>query len=219
MVALFYQRFASLAIRIIQKFGPHTVNVLGRNYTITPEVFNPKFYATSEFMARHIKVSPEDEVLDMGTGSGILAIKAGETALRVTAVDINPQAVRCARENVARNGLADRITVLEGDLFSALPAGAQFDVILFSPPYLEGPAKERLDLALYDPGKALVRRFFKEAKAYLKPSGYIQMAYSSIAEPERVLRIVREFGWSCLVIAERKGWIESFYIWKMIQEK
>ena len=218
-MAFFYQHFASLAIRIIQKYGPHTVEVLGRTYVVTPDVFNPKFYVTSEFMARHVRVQPEDKVLDMGTGSGILAIRAGETALRVTAVDINPQAVRCARENVARNGLADRISVLQGDLFSALPSGAQFDVIFFSPPYLEGEAKERLDQALYDPGKELARRFLKEAGNYLKPNGYIQMAYSSIAEPERVLKIAGQLGWSCRVAAERKGLIETIFIWKLTREK
>ena len=218
-MAFFYQHFASLAIRIIQKYGPHTVEVLGRTYVVTPDVFNPKFYVTSEFMARHVRVQPEDEVLDMGTGSGILAIRAGETALRVTAVDINPQAVRCARENAARNGLADRISVLQGDLFSDLPSGAQFDVILFSPPYLEGEAKERLDQALYDPGKELARRFLKEAESHLKPNGYIQMAYSSIAEPERVLKIAGQLGWSCRVVAERKGFVETIYIWKLTRER
>jgi len=170
-------------------------------------------------MAKHICVTPEDTVLDMGTGSGILAITAGHAARKVIAVDINPVAVRCARENIERHKLDSTVSVLKGDLFSPLPSGSAFDIILFSPPYLEGKPKDNLGLALYDPDKSLIRRFFQEAQNYLKPEGYVQMAYSSIAEPERVLRIADELGWSYHILAERKGLFETFVIWKLILHK
>lgn len=58
-----------------------------------------------------------DRVIDVGTGSGILAIGAARLgAKRVLAIDIDPDAVRVARENVARNGLTDRIDCVKGDL-------------------------------------------------------------------------------------------------------
>ena len=61
------------------------------------------------------------KLLDVGTGSGILAIAAALLgATDVTAVDIDPDAVRVAEENVEMNGLADRITVREGDLLEGL---------------------------------------------------------------------------------------------------
>ncbi len=210
-----WQRLASYLIRIAQKYGPHKVKVMGRTYVVPEEVFNPKFYVTSEFMARHISVSPDDEVLDMGTGSGIQAITAGQVARKVVAVDINPQAVRCTRENVRRNGLESTISVLQGDLFSPLPPDATFDVIILTPPYLEGRPRSEFDYSLYDPKKSLATRFLKEAKSYLNPNGYVQMVYSSIAEPERLLTMATELGWDHSVVAEKRGLFETFLIWKL----
>ncbi len=67
--------------------------------------------------------------LDVGTGSGILAICAGLLGARdVTAVDIDPDAVQTARENVRHNGMEDRVTVLEGDLLKGLDASFDFAV-------------------------------------------------------------------------------------------
>lgn len=210
-----WQGFSSFTIKAIQRFGPHTVRVIGRSYDVSNDVFNPKFFRTSEFMARYIRVRPGDEVLDMGTGSGIQAITAGQLARKVIAVDINPSAVQYARKNVARNGMGDIVSVLEGDLFSPLPAGSHFDVILFTPPYLEGRPSGGLGQALYDPGKSLVRRFLEEARDHLKPKGYVQMVYTSIAEPERVLQIADEFGWDCRVVAKKKGLLETYLIWEL----
>ena len=206
---------ASRCVKLRQKHGPHSVEVAGRTYVVSPEVFNPKFFITSEFMAEHISVSGEDEVLDIGTGSGIQAITAGQVARKVVAVDINPEAVRCARENVKLNGLEDTISVLEGDLFSPLPLGSKFSVILLTPPYLEGRPRSNLDHALYDPHKSLAKRFFTGAKAYLNPDGYVQMLYSSIADPGSVLRMAGQLGWDHSVLAKKKALLETFFIYRL----
>ncbi len=67
--------------------------------------------------------------LDVGTGSGILAICAGLLgAENVTAVDIDPDAVQTAVENVRHNGLEGKVTVLEGDLIKGLDASFDFAV-------------------------------------------------------------------------------------------
>jgi methylase of polypeptide subunit release factors len=74
----------------------------------------------------------------MGTGSGVCALVAAQRARRVTAVDINPAAVFATRANAQFNGLAARIEVLESDLFAAL-GSRRFELVLFNPPFLEGP--------------------------------------------------------------------------------
>lgn len=211
----FWQRTASSAIRLVQKHGPTKVRVLGQTYVVSRDVFNPKFYLTSEFMAENIRVKPDDEILDMGTGSGILAVTAAKSAGRVFAVDISAQAVCCARENAARNGVAGSVSVLQGDLFAPLPRGVLFDVILFNPPYLEGKPRGILDLALYDPGKSLMKRFLEGAKDYLKSKGYVQMLYTTIARPERVLAMAADLGWKSAMVAKKRGLFETFVIWKL----
>ena len=201
-------------IKAIQKYGPHKVSVLGRTYEIAENVFNPKFYYTSIFMAKHIKVQPDDLVLDMGTGSGIQAITAGRAASRIIAVDINPEAVSFAKKNVIANGLENRISVIQSDLFASLNSGHRFDVILFTPPYLIGIIKTNFDHALFDPNKELAYRFFRDAGDYIKPNGYVQMLYSSVAGPEKILEIPGQLGWKHSLMAREKTFSEEFLIYK-----
>ncbi|RJR15247.1 MAG: methyltransferase domain-containing protein [Nitrospiraceae bacterium] len=202
-------------IKKVQKYGPRKVLISGRVYEISEDVFNPKFYFTSRFMAEHISVTPEDNVLDMGTGSGIQAVTAGHSGAEVIAVDINPEAVRYAYRNVMANALDDSITVQVGDLFSTLDPQHKFSVILFTPPYLEGTPETLLDKALYDPDKDLLIRFFKEAKEYLRPGGYIQMIYSSIAGNGKAISAAEQSGWNHSIIARAKTLTEEFIIYRL----
>jgi release factor glutamine methyltransferase len=202
-------------IKKIQKHGPRKVDVLGRTYEISEHVFNPKYYYTSKFMAENISVAPEDVVLDMGTGAGIQALTAAEKASGVTAVDINPEAVRFARKNVRSSGLENVISVLEGDLFTPLGPEQRFSVILFTPPYMDGKPKAGFEHALYDPDKKLIRRFFTEAGKYLEPGGYIQMLYSSVGGHEHALDIAEQLGWKGRLMAREETFTETFFIYKL----
>lgn len=219
MLGKLKQAFGVWLIRKIQKYGPHNVQVSGNNYRISEDVFNPKYYYTSKLMAEHIDIAPGDKVLDIGTGSGIQAITAAKKAGKVVAVDINPAAVRFARENVRVNGLEDIVSVYEGDLFSPLSPEDRFDIIIFTPPYLEGAPITDFDRALFDNNKELAGRFFSEAKNHLKPDGYIQMVYSSIAKPEEVLRISYESGWRYTIMARKKLLFEEFFIYRLTLDR
>jgi len=201
-------------IKKIQKYGPKEVRVLGNTYLISEHVFNPKYYYTSRFMARHIDVSGDESVLDMGTGSGIQAITAAGTAARVLAVDINPEAVRYAARNAEVNGVSGRISFMESDLFSSIGDDRKFSVILFTPPYLQGSPECRFDHALFDCNNRLLRRFFEDAREFISPDGYVQMVYSSIADNESALAISREFGWRHEVVAHEKTSMEEFFIYR-----
>lgn len=205
-------------IKKVQRYGPHRVEVLGSTYEISENVFNPRYYYTSKFMAAHISLAPGDEVLDIGTGSGIQAITAARQGCRVTAVDINPEAVHYARRNVVANGLADSIMIKEGDLFAPLGKDERFDVVFFTPPYFDGIPANMFERALIDTDKGLIRRFFSEAGNFMKPGGYVQMVYSSVAGHEEVLNMARELGWENSLIAESRTWTEIFMIYRLRQE-
>ena len=98
--------------------------------------------AENIMFAERLRVHEGDRVLDLGTGSGFLALVASRTAAIVVATDINPRAVRFARANVALNGLQERIDVRQGDLFEPVP-GQRFDCILANPPFEPTPANRR----------------------------------------------------------------------------
>jgi release factor glutamine methyltransferase len=208
------QRIALWVLKGIQKYGSKNVEVRGRSYAVSKDVFNPRFFITSRFMAKNLDVSGSDEVLDMGTGCGVQAIVAAERAKRVVATDINPEAVRFAKENIKANGFETKVSVLEGDLFAPLREGLIFDVIIFTPPYMEGIPKTPFEKALYDPKKAIARRFFKETGRYLKPYGYVQMAYSTIAKPEQALEIAHNEGWKSQLIAQKQLFFETILIYR-----
>ena len=115
---------------------------------VLPGVLNPVVFRSGEFLARVIPRSSvaEARALDMGTGCGIGAIFAARRGYRVTAVDVNPDAVRCCRINAMLNGLENEIEVSEGDLFAPI-AGRRFDLVLFNPPFFRGEPKSQADLA------------------------------------------------------------------------
>jgi release factor glutamine methyltransferase len=210
----FIQSLVCAVIWITQRVASGRVHVLGKTYFISKGVFNPKYYKTSIFMAEHIKVKPDDRVLDIGTGSGIQAVVAAQKSRHVVATDINPEAVKYAKKNIKENGLEKRVKVLQGDLFTPIKKGSKFDVILFTPPYLEGKPKDGFSHALYDPGKRLVKRFFKQAEKYLKKGGYIQMVYSSIADIYAVLKIAKSAGWRPKLVAKKSVLGERFFVYK-----
>lgn len=123
-----------------------------------------------------------ERVLDLCTGSGCLAILAAHVFpnASVDAVDLSPDALTLAAENVAGHGLQDRVNLLCGDLFAPV-ADRQYDLILANPPYVDAEAMARLPAEFrHEPRMALaagldgldvVRRILAEAGARLNPMG------------------------------------------------
>lgn len=99
-------------------------------------------------------------IVDVGTGSGAIAVVLARhlPGASITAIDISPQAVAVARENVEAHGVADRVRVLEGDLLSGLPEEATFDLIVSNPPYIREDEFAGLprDVRDFEPRGALV---------------------------------------------------------------
>ncbi len=99
-----------------------------------------------------------DHVADLGAGSAVLAIVAAKLgATQVAAIELDPDAIGNAEENVVRNGVADRVTVIEGDAATLLPLVAPVRVItanIISSVLLE--LLPVLDLALGDDGRVIL---------------------------------------------------------------
>lgn len=99
-------------------------------------------------------------VLDLGTGSGNIAVAVAVNAPHATvdAVDISPAALAVAARNAERHGVEGRITLLEGDLFRAVEEGAKYDVVVSNPPYIAADDYEELmvDVRDFEPKGALL---------------------------------------------------------------
>jgi release factor glutamine methyltransferase len=178
--------------------------VQGLLFLVTPSVFNPKVPRTGAFLASLLDsnlVGREDEVLDMGTGSGIGAVFAAICARRVVAVDINPAAVRCAGINALINGKEGKIDVRHGDLFAPVH-GEKFDLILFNPPFLRGAPTDDRDRAWRSSDVA--ERFAEGLREHLKPRGSALVLLSTFGDGGHFLQAFCEQGLSIAVFAERR---------------
>jgi len=162
----------------------------------------------SFLFADNLMVSEGDFVLDMGTGCGILGIIAAEKAARVIAVDLNPYAVRCTNENVKRNGVSDKMFLVQGDLFTPIKIGEEFDLIFFNTPYLPLESVEDnswLGCAWSGgvAGRQVIDRFIGAAPKYLKRGGHVFLMQSTLSNVDETLRKFEENGLRASVVAER----------------
>lgn len=128
--------------------------------------------------------APEPLVLDVGTGSGCiaLALAAENPFVHVVAVDVDDDALEVARRNAERLGLEGRVDILHSDLLDGVPEAQHFDLIVSNPPYIPAAQYETLEpnvrdyeprLALFggDDGLDVYRRLIPAAGARLRPGG------------------------------------------------
>ena len=125
------------------------------------------------------------QVLELGVGSGIIAVVLALElpGAEVVAVDLSAQALGVAARNVERHGVAERVTLLNGDWFAPLGPAAKFDFIVSNPPYVAGQIRDSLqpelgfepDLALYADGNGMAayQQIIPLCGNYLKPDGYV----------------------------------------------
>jgi len=189
--------------------------VHGAPFVVMPSVFNPKVPRTGEFLAAQLDsqlVGSETEVLDMGTGSGVCAVIAARHARRVVAVDINPEAVRCAGINALMNHLEHKVDVRHGDLFEPVTA-ERFDIILFNPPFLLGTPQDDRDRAWRS--NDVAERFAAGVGAHLKPDGFALVLLSTFGDAPVFLEEFRKRGCAVRVLARRRFVNEALAVFRI----
>jgi release factor glutamine methyltransferase len=176
-------------------------------FNIWENVYEP---AEDSFLfAENLDVEKGAQVLDVGTGCGILGILAAEKAGNVVAFDLNPSAVRCARENSALNNVRSKMAFMQADLLTALNEKATFDLILFNAPYLPSAEDEAeswigRSWAGGINGRQVIDRFISEASPHLKPNSRILLMQSTLTNVEETIRKFEERNLKVSFKAERK---------------
>ncbi len=116
---------------------------------------------------------------DIGTGTGVLAAVLARRGIQhVVATDQDPRALACARENLARLGLAERVEVVQADLF---PEG-RAALVVCNPPWVPARPSSPIEHGIYDPGSAMLRGFLSALPAHLERGGEGWLLLSDLAE-------------------------------------
>ena len=158
------------------------------------------------------EIREEDEVLEVGTGSGYVAANIREFCREVVATDISPHAVRAAKK--------EGVEVVRTDLFAGICK--RFSLVLFNPPYLELEDWEKqgdwLEKAI-DGGKGgieVLTRFIKGLREVMGEGGRAIVIVSSHTSAE-VFRVIREEGLDYEIMATKKLFFEELYAVKIAQ--
>ncbi|MDR3570082.1 MAG: peptide chain release factor N(5)-glutamine methyltransferase [Syntrophobacteraceae bacterium] len=159
-------------------------------FEVTPAVLIPR-PETEVIVEKALEIAGDKPslVLDLGTGSGAIAVALvhERQGIRVVAADTSWPTIEVARRNGMRNGVAERIFFTVMDLFDGLTAGPLFDIIVTNPPYVSDAQILDLspEIANYEPpaalrgggnrGLAVIRKILEEFEAHLKPQGSLLM--------------------------------------------
>nr|WP_123954942.1 HemK2/MTQ2 family protein methyltransferase [Streptomyces showdoensis] len=191
---------------------------------VPPGVYRPQAdtWLLADALSRE-ELTPETEVLEIGTGTGAVALHAAARGALVTAVDVSWRAVIAARVNALRQRLALR--VLHGD-FAARARGQRFDLVLSNPPYVPSPhprpptrGAERAWDAGPD-GRVVIDRICSDAASMLRPGGVLLMVHSGMCDARATVRRLEGSGLAARAVAcarvpwgpvlrTRRAWLEE----------
>jgi release factor glutamine methyltransferase len=161
----------------------------------------PETEIVVERALEHVHEIEEPEVLDVGTGTGAIALAIADELpnARVTAMDVSQDALSLARENLELTGVNGRVRLVEHDLTSGL-GEANFDLVVSNPPYVEPDELPRLqpEVRDWEPHVALVasgatEKLAQAATEALRPGGWLVLEVAAGAG-ERVERLLSEVG-------------------------
>ncbi len=186
---------------------PYKAEVLGKEMIVYPNVMSPKYDWSSRFHAENMPDQKGKSFLEIGCGCGILSLFAAlQGAKRIFAVDINPNAVENAKENLSKYGVKD-FEVHYSDVFENVEG--TFDTINFAAPYHGNKPNEILEYGVSDPEYSALKIFLHDARKHLNKHGQLVLGFSSTGDADLLNELIIENKW---LIKDFKE--ESNYDWK-----
>jgi release factor glutamine methyltransferase len=187
---------------------PTRVEFHDLRFVVNPNVFSPAVFPDTPFFAANIPFRSGEKVLEIGSGTGMIAALAALHGARlVVATDVNPDAVANTAENFAAHGVTSVAEARQGDVFSPVGKDEFFDTIWWNVPFMHCDKQDlsMLEKALYDPGYEALERYLAGAKGHLAPGGHVLIGFSTTHGHMEVLQeLAVRYGWKLKVLAEQE---------------
>ena len=184
---------------------------------VAQDVYSPS--DDSLLMISAIHPRPGQSILEMGTGSGIIALHCASAGSKVTAADISENSLDCAKNNAAINNL--RIQFIQTDLFSNITE--KYDTIIFNPPYLSSEGAQVLavndkrQLIGGGEGHEISVKFMEQAVRHLSQNGRIYLL-TSTETSDKVIERARQLFLVDKII-EQRMFFEELAVWELRLDK
>ncbi len=192
-------------------------------FPVSPKIDLDEIYQPAEDTFLLLKAAlkearPEDVAIEIGCGRSLISREIAPLVKSILSTDINPHAVRLAKEF--------GLEAVRADLFRGI--AAEFDLVIFNPPYLPTIKKDIIDEERVDEemargwlnfaldggttGRGVINRFLEDLKSHLSPKGRALLLISSITGLDEVMEKARLEGFEATVVATDKCFFERLYV-------
>jgi methylase of polypeptide subunit release factors len=176
---------------------PHSVLVADLPLTVLPGVLSPRFSHAPDSLMAVWDIPKGSSVLDLGCGCGVLGLAAlAAGAANLTALDVNPTAVKNTQLNIDALGWSDRAIVRHSDVYSGLHFGESFDIILFAAPYWNKAPVDDLERSCFDEDYRFLDEALNDARQWLRKDGAMYVIFSDQGDVGHLCRSIGHSGLS-----------------------
>jgi release factor glutamine methyltransferase len=178
-------------MKATSKDGPYEVEFGDLKLDVLPNVYSLLFFSDTLWFAKKIsKIVGSKSLLEIGTGTGAIAVLCANNGAEVVATDINPDAVENAKLNAKRYNL--QISVRQGDMYSPIKDNEKFDYIFWSHPFnnWDTPVDDLLLQSGMDYHYEGLEKYISQVKNHLKEGGKLLLGTGDTAD----LKTIAEFG-------------------------
>jgi release factor glutamine methyltransferase len=187
----------------------------GIRLVIPPAVFHPGFFFSTRLLLRYIARLPlkNSSFLELGAGSGLIAMYAAREGAQVTASDINQVAIQSLEMNSRSNRIP--LTVITSDLFANIPR-QPFDIIAINPPYYKKQPQTPAQYAWYcgEQGEYF-QQLFSSLQPYMHVQSMVLMVLSDGCDLEMIRKMATGCGFRLNCVFEKRNWIETDFIFRV----